>query len=211
MDRSVIEVPVAKVRIDTPVFCGEVYALCVHNPVCEVIIGNIPGVHPNILGATTNEELLCTSSKDKALRRWISRQRVPCRQGQHERADIPTKPLMTSEGCHALQMTPGEFQAAQKSDTELSRYFTIARDETVDKENDTKWFEVNDGVLFRLFRHSRDGAILKQAIVQKQLRTAVLKLGHECMLAGHLGRKRTADRILAQFFWPGIFGDIQRF
>ena len=55
MDRAVIEVPVAKVRVDTPVFCGEVYALCVQNPVYELIIGNIPGVHPNIFGSTTTE------------------------------------------------------------------------------------------------------------------------------------------------------------
>ena len=126
MDRSVIEVSVAKVRIDTPVFCGEVYALCVQNPVCEVIIGNIPGVHPNILGATTNEELLCTASKDKALPPMDKPTACAVQtRGQHERTDIPTKPLMTSEGCHALQMTPDEFQAAQKADNELSRYFTI--------------------------------------------------------------------------------------
>ena len=131
--------------------------------------------------------------------------------GQRERADRPTKPLKASDGCCALQMTPDEFQAAQKADDELSRYFEIARDETVNRETDMKWFEVSDGVLFRFFRDSQDGAVLKQAIVPTRFRTEVLKLGHEGMLAGHLGRKRTADRILAYFFWPGIFGDIKRF
>ena len=105
MDRSVIEVPVAKVRVDTPVFCGEVYALCVQNPVCEVIIGNIPGVHPNILGTTTNEEMLCTASNDKA--RLPMDKRTACAvqiTGQCERAERPMKPIMTSDGCRALQM-----------------------------------------------------------------------------------------------------------
>ena len=105
MDRSVIEVPVAKVRVDTPVFCGEVYALCVQNPVCEVIIGNIPGVHPNILGTTTNEEMLCTASNDKA--RLPMNKRTACAvqiTGQCERAERPMKPIMTSDGCRALQM-----------------------------------------------------------------------------------------------------------
>ena len=105
MDRSVIEVPVAKVRVDTPVFCGEVYALCVQNPVCEVIIGNIPGVHPNILGTTTNEEMLCTASNDKA--RLPMDKRTACAvqiTGQCERAERPMEPIMTSDGCRALQM-----------------------------------------------------------------------------------------------------------
>ena len=105
MDRSIIEVPVAKVRVDTPVFGGEVYALCVQNPVCEVIIGNIPGVHPNILGTTTNEEMLCTASNDKA--RLPMDKRTACAvqiTGQCERAERPMKPIMTSDGCRALQM-----------------------------------------------------------------------------------------------------------
>ena len=105
MDRSVIEVPVAKARVDTPVFCGEVYALCIQNPVCEVIIGNIPGVHPNILGTTTNEEMLCTASNDKA--RLLMDKRTACAvqiKGQCERADRPMKPIMTSDRCRALQM-----------------------------------------------------------------------------------------------------------
>ena len=55
MDRSVIDGPVAKVRVDTPVFCGEVYALCIQNPICDFIIGNIPGAQQVSLEATTTE------------------------------------------------------------------------------------------------------------------------------------------------------------
>ena len=105
MDRPVIEVPVALSRVDTPVFCGELYALCVQNPVCEVIIRNIPDVHPNILGTTTNKELLCPASNDKA--RLPVDKRTACVvqiKGQCERADRPMKPIMTSDGCRALQM-----------------------------------------------------------------------------------------------------------
>ena len=44
------EFPVAWIQIDTPVFAGYVQALCLPNPICDLIIGNIPGVHPEILG-----------------------------------------------------------------------------------------------------------------------------------------------------------------
>ena len=40
----------AWIKIDTPVFAGYVQALCLPNPMCDLVIGNIPGVHPEILG-----------------------------------------------------------------------------------------------------------------------------------------------------------------
>ena len=43
------EFPVAWIGIDTPVFAGYVRALCLPNPICDLIIGNSPGVHPEIL------------------------------------------------------------------------------------------------------------------------------------------------------------------
>ena len=46
------EFPAAWIQIDTPVFVGQVHALCLPNPICDLIIGNIPGVHPEILGSS---------------------------------------------------------------------------------------------------------------------------------------------------------------
>ena len=44
------EFPVAWIQIDTPIFAGYVQALCLPNPMCGMVIGSIPGVHPEILG-----------------------------------------------------------------------------------------------------------------------------------------------------------------
>ena len=44
------EFPVAGIQVDTPVFSGYVQALCLPNPIYDLVIGNIPGVHPDILG-----------------------------------------------------------------------------------------------------------------------------------------------------------------
>ena len=44
------EFPVAWIQVDTPVFSGYVHALCLPNPICDLVIGNIPKVHPDILG-----------------------------------------------------------------------------------------------------------------------------------------------------------------
>lgn len=38
-----------------------------------------------------------------------------------------------------------------------------------------------------------------------------ISLGHDIPLAGHLGNNKTRDRIIQQFFWPGIFNDIAEY
>ena len=43
VDRSTLELPEAKVYLNTLYFEGEVIALCMENPIFEVILGNIPG------------------------------------------------------------------------------------------------------------------------------------------------------------------------
>ena len=40
----------ARCKVITPVFSGEVEALCLASPICDVIIGNIPGVNVDIQG-----------------------------------------------------------------------------------------------------------------------------------------------------------------
>ena len=38
-----------------------------------------------------------------------------------------------------------------------------------------------------------------------------MKVAHETILGGHQGAKRTRDKVLSDFFWPGVHGDITRF
>ena len=45
IDNTVLHVPVAICVINTPFLSGQIEALCVVNPVCDLIIGNVEGVH----------------------------------------------------------------------------------------------------------------------------------------------------------------------
>ena len=38
-----------------------------------------------------------------------------------------------------------------------------------------------------------------------------MRLAHETLMSGHLGTKKTFDRVVAEFFWPGICRDVARF
>ena len=50
-----------------------------------------------------------------------------------------------------------------------------------------------------------------QLIVPSSFRENVLNLAHETFMAGHLRIRKTLNRVVAEFFWPGICGDVTRF
>ena len=63
--------------------------------------------------------------------------------------------------------------------------------------------------LYRQFTQGNKSSL--QLIVPSSFREKVLKLAHESLMAGHLGIKKTLNRILAELFWPGVCGDVTRF
>ena len=52
---------------------------------------------------------------------------------------------------------------------------------------------------------------MKQIIIPTKYREAVMKLAHKSIVGGHLGVKKTTDRITRNFHWLGIIDDVSRF
>ncbi|KAL5479435.1 hypothetical protein EMCRGX_G022956 [Ephydatia muelleri] len=50
-----------------------------------------------------------------------------------------------------------------------------------------------------------------QLVLPTQCRKAVLQLAHEVPIAGHLGKHKTAKRILHRFYWPTLYRDVEDF
>ena len=50
-----------------------------------------------------------------------------------------------------------------------------------------------------------------QLDIPESFREKVLRLEYETLMSGHLGIKKTMDRVLTEFFWPGVCGDVFRF
>ena len=48
-------------------------------------------------------------------------------------------------------------------------------------------------------------------VLPLQCRQAVLRLAHGIPLAGHLGRNKTAARILQRFYWPSVLQDVAEY
>ena len=68
------------------------------------------------------------------------------------------------------------------------------------------------GILYRITKKiDVEKEELKQILVPKDLRKKVMEVAHDKMLAGHMGVKKTEDRILTNFYWPGIHQDVVSF
>ena len=57
-------------------------------------------------------------------------------------------------------------------------------------------------------RYENGGKPLKQGMVPVQLRNRIMELAHESIMGGHMGIKKTADKIQSAFYWPGIQVDV---
>ena len=64
-----------------------------------------------------------------------------------------------------------------------------------------------------LFRHLQcdDGEdVRRQLVVPRSLHHQVMEVGHETLLSGHQGGKKTLDRIRRNLYWPGMYVDVKR-
>ena len=75
-------------------------------------------------------------------------------------------------------------------------------------------FFKRDGLLFRRWTPPAPGSeeiVVEQLVLPKQCRQTVLRLAHEIPLAGHMGKNKSARRILQRFYWPTLYRDIADF
>ena len=50
-----------------------------------------------------------------------------------------------------------------------------------------------------------------QLVVSQLYSKTIMKLAHESIMSVHLAVKRTIQKVLSEFFWPGISGDIKKY
>ena len=49
--------------------------------------------------------------------------------------------------------------------------------------------------------------VVEQLILPPKCRRVVLELAHSIPLVGHMGKNKTAQRILQRFYWPTLYKD----
>ena len=108
-------------------------------------------------------------------------------------------------------INPDDLREAQLADDSLKRYRDYASkfDTFHSKRGSVKWMTRN-GLLYREYTSKDDKAFL-QLVVPTPFRNIVMKLAHESIMSGHLATRRSVDRVLSEFYWPGVQSDVKRF
>ena len=60
---------------------------------------------------------------------------------------------------------------------------------------------------FRAY-HTVSGEVIDQIVVPQRFRMRILQVAHDTPCGGHMDCRKTRNRILQNFFWPGIFIDV---
>ena len=192
IDNSVRKVPIARITVDTPYLSGEVDVQCLPDAIYDLIIGNVPGAR----------------SAEEPDPGWQEACAVTTRsQGKREGKHLPLKVASSSK---SAIVDKNELVRLQREDKSLEKYWD-RRDIKVKGEQEVS-FEVKDSVLYRSYKHPyvNGGKPIRQVMVPTPLRRQLMEVAHESIMGGHMGVKKTADKIQKAFYWPGIQGDVSR-
>ncbi|KAK7110259.1 hypothetical protein V1264_014164 [Littorina saxatilis] len=222
-----------KDQIDTPDFTGEVEAVCLKKPLYDLLIGNIGGARrpddPDFewrMGSAqpaaeeedplpfANEDISELLRDDRATVHRRDQPQVVSAVTTRAQAkkDKTTTPLRVTNSSATAVVDRDRLIQLQEADLTLTKYRSRPVKEMTKGEG-TVHFEVKAKILYRVFQHPRvnGGKPLRQVLVPQPLRRQVMEVAHDSIMGGHLGVKKTSDRIQAAFYWPGLHADVTRF
>ena len=190
--------PLAVVYVDSPFYKGQVEALCIDNPVYDLIIGNVNGARqpqdpdPNWLPGELKSDTNIVSA--------VETRAAAKKKGK------PLKPLHVSSPIQDVNYD--EFVKAQHEDPSLSSLWG-----KVSEQQDGKYkYIVKNKVLVRQYQNrDRKDTYHSRVVVPVKYRNEVCRIAHESILSGHQGKARTYDKVASQFYWPGIHDTVGKF
>ena len=95
IDRTLKKAPIAEIKVDTPYYMGVTQAICLRDPLFDLVIGNIPGAR-NLDDPVPGVETCATA---------VTRARA--------RKDITVQPLVTKEVTDQTSITKNELAKLQ--------------------------------------------------------------------------------------------------
>ena len=190
INESKLKYPVARISVECPFFNGISKALCMEDTLYDLVIGNIDGLKlPDMSHFAAS---VVTRSQAKKDERVYKKLKVADQIISSDRKAI---------------------ESDQASDPKLSNIrkrvelgnVIVSR---VIHRGETKSI-MKKGLIYRQF--TLRGKTTSQLVVPSSLTDKVMTLAHESHIEGHLGIRKTIDRVVAEFFWPGICGDVTCF
>ncbi|XP_065928583.1 uncharacterized protein [Magallana gigas] len=184
------------IQVDTPYVKGKVVALVMNSPFADLIVGNFTRVDIPVERSTSPvkpDDEMCQAVETRASAKKESQDKD---EGIGDRSvvhDIVSR----NEWIEEKGKDPSLEQCRNKEVSEGT-------------ENGRSYIMKENRMMYRVFTTVTDD-VLKQVIVPSKFRKQILSLSHDIHLAGHMGIKKTRERILRNFFWPGIFEDTKKY
>ena len=73
----------------------------------------------------------------------------------------------------------------------------------------TSSFEMKNEIVYRVYNDmARGGDTTRQVGPPESLREYVMSIAHDTITGGHLGIRKTREKITSNFCWPGIVDDV---
>ncbi|GFR78367.1 reverse transcriptase [Elysia marginata] len=196
-DGSMKRVPTTQVFIDCPYYQGRVEAALLEAPLYDVMLGNIKGVKcPGLQIETESYSRKAAAMETRASStKEIKKLKTP------QQADLG----LSREDLKDLQQEDPSLEQARRN--------ALTGDIIHTGKDNESWYSYQKGILVRHFKSPKveHGDVVKQVVVPASLRSKVMALGHDSILAGHLAAKKTAEKILTNFYWPNLWGDVTRY
>ena len=188
IDETTQRCPLAVIDVDCPFFTGKTEALCMEDTLYDLVIGNIDG----------------SKFPDMSHFSAAAVTRSQANQSENAYRKLKGPDQIINEDKEALKQ-------AQATDPNLesirgrveSGNITVSRGLN---RGETK-FERKKGLLYRQF--TKGNKVTLQLVVPEGFREKFMRLAHETLL--NLGIKKTLDRVVSEFYWPVVCGDVARF
>ena len=192
IDNTVRKVPIARITVDTPYLSGEVEVQCLPDAIYDLIIGNVAGTRSADDPDPSWQEACAVTTRSQAKK-----------EGKH-------KPLKVASSPKSAIVDRNELVRLQREDKSLEKYWH-RRDIKVKGKQEVS-FQERGSVLYRSYKHPHvnGGKPVRQVMVPMPLRCQLMEVAHESVMGGHMGVKKTTNKIQKAFYWPGIQGDISR-
>ena len=216
IDGTLRQNPVARIIVDTPYLKGVVKATCMLNPLYDLIVGNVPEAEDLTWSCKGHsaEQVNITDVLSEAIAKSDDSTEKTCDEAQavvtrsQAKSEQKVKSLKVTQSIDC-DLSPGELCRLQREDETLKGWFEKAESESTEAGEQETRFEVKDGLLWRVREDQKRQ--VKQLALPRPLREKVMSLGHDSIMSGHQGVKKTYDRITTEFFWPGVHADVQRY
>lgn len=169
IDGTVRQVEEALIDIDTPFYTGKVSALCMREPVYDLIIGNVSGVRNQ---SEPNPQWCRRENREKCCEIL---QAVQTR-GQKAKEEKGLKKLNVTDLVD-LEVTVNKMKELQLIDETLTNYRNLANAGKRKLLGDgiVSWFSMDKGLLYRHFSSPKvsDNKTFKQLVIPEALRRKV--------------------------------------